>query len=939
MLGFLSYLFDIRKGEWNRLLLLYLFGLIFLTGITWGETISEAAFLAQVGTGVLPYTFIADAVIAVFAVAIYTVFVDRVGHDRLLIGIMLISAVIVLIGRILVGTSASILAYPFLYLGSHVIKDLFILHWWTYVNSFYDTQSAKRVVPFIATGARVAGIVAGFSMALLNRWLAPENIIFLWMGSLVLVALGVTLMPRLSPDDGSMPKIGETAKKEEKRGWRGYVANIREGVGYVRNSPYLRWIAISTLLLMTLLPLITYQTSQILKDQLQSTAAISSYVGNLTGITNLIMFPIQLFLMGRLIRRLGLGNTNMIYPTGTLLAVGSLVALPTALFSAGFAYFYRTTFRTSFRMTIDNLLYNAVPLKVKGRARAFTTGLLIPVGYLIGGILLLTLPALRGLPWLLPAILAALGIAYFLSSFIVTRLYSKALVTMLEQEDYSFLLQPAEDLNIVNIETMERLKKQAEESTSPEMTIFIAKLMSDVGGKTSIPALVGMARSENPTIRAAIANILIAADFRSSEVRGVLTNLLSDPEGVVRQSAVSYLSQWSDQGTDEIYGLALELLRDPEPEVRLQVIPILIRSGDIYFMAAAMQALSPLLTDSSPARRGAAVRLLAQFRDSRFIQSILPYMNDPDDEVRLEAAVSVEMLSERALPVRIERMLLEQGQALLTDPVERIRRAALVILGNLRLSQAQSVLISFLTDSSAEIRDTAVKALARGSDQITLTALLRVENQPNQLRKMLTVVLGKIDKEKAIEPIRAYIRANLIQVYTNLIRLEALEPCIAFQGISIIANLLRERNELLLEESFYLLSALHPPAEVQVIAESLVSDVARVRANAFEALETVLTPVLGRMFKPLYDKDLPKAKLLEVSHEYSGVKQGNAGTVLRTLGGDANDHWVRAIVVYALGEIGATAYPPPPDDAPSHEAATVISPKPSALPAPQAPLD
>ena len=122
--------------------------------------------------------------------------------------------------------------------------------------------------------------------------------------------------------------------------------------------------------------------------QLKTTKDISNFIGLVSGITNLIALPIQLFLLSRLIGWLGLGNTHLIYPAGTAAISGGLIFAPN-LFSAALGYFDRTTFRTAFRNTTENLLYNAVPLRVKGRARAFIGGLLLPVGSIIGGLLLL----------------------------------------------------------------------------------------------------------------------------------------------------------------------------------------------------------------------------------------------------------------------------------------------------------------------------------------------------------------------------------------------------------------------------------------------------------------------------------------------------------------------------------------------------------------------
>jgi CRP/FNR family transcriptional regulator, cyclic AMP receptor protein len=914
MLQLLSYLFDIRRNEWRRVLVLYAMGMIFLVGITWGETIVEASFLSKIGVGVLSYVFIADAIATICAAAIYTLFVDRIPHGRLLVGIMVFSTILVVGGRVLVAVPNLDVGYPFLYLASRVVKETFILHWWTYVNSFYDTQSAKRIVPFIATGARIAGIIAGLSMSFLTTIFAPENIVLLWVSTLVMVALGAVLMPRLVKDANSGDLVSAppvaAGQAPAKKGVGSYVGNVREGFRFVTRSPFLIWMAISTLILAVIVPLTTFQTSKILIGEFKTPQEISSWIGNLTGITNLIMLPFQLFFLSRIIKWMGLGNTNLIFPLGTLGTIGALVTAPLSLLTAGVAYFYRTTFRTTFRLTIDNLLFNAVPLRVKGRARAFINGFLAPIGSLIGGLILLAVRDLPDVLSLLGVMLMVLGVLYMLVSIVVRRQYAKALVSMLEQEDYSFLLTTAEDLTMTSPETLERLKKQAEESTSPEFTIFVAKLISDVGGKTSLPTLIQMARAGNSQVKAAITNIIVAADFRSSEVQHLLSDMLVDPEGSVRNAAVAGLGRLADAGSDEIYTLALELLKDPEPDVRLQVIPILIRSGDLFFITSAMQALSPLLNNEDSRWRAAAVRVLAQFNDARFIRGLANYMDDTDDEVRLEAVLAIEILSERAMPRGIVALLEERVSHLLHDPVERIRRAALTILGRLKTPTVQPTLISFLTDSSPEIRDTAVRALVRASDPVTLTALAKIDNSNPQLRKMATVVVSNIDRDKSLEAIRAYIRADLVHIYANNVRLNSLAQCTEFRGIAILCDLLRERNIQHMEDVFYLLTAIHNPQAVKVIAESLNNQSALVRANAFEAIEPLLGAQLLRLFTPLFDLNLKPADLLAVSREHAELAKTDAGAVLRGLGTDQSDAWVRAIVNYALGEIGATAYPP-----------------------------
>src|SRR5919108_4303899 len=149
-----------------------------------------------------------------------------------------------------------------------------------------------------------------------------------------------------------------------------YLANIREGFRYVAQSAFLRWMALATLCIYVLFALLNYQAGKIFLQELKTVEGISSLTGWLNSLGNLLMFPILLFGLSRIIGAIGVGNASLIFPFGTLAISGGLVALP-GLPTAGLAYFDRTAFRVTFHATFDSLLYNAVPLRVKGRTRAF----------------------------------------------------------------------------------------------------------------------------------------------------------------------------------------------------------------------------------------------------------------------------------------------------------------------------------------------------------------------------------------------------------------------------------------------------------------------------------------------------------------------------------------------------------------------------------------
>src|SRR5262249_9202822 len=109
--------------------------------------------------------------------------------------------------------------------------------------------------------------------------------------------------------------------------------------------------------------------------------------------------------------------------------------------------------------------------------------------------------------------------------------------------------------------------------------------------------------------------------------------------------------------------------------------------------------------------------------------------------------------------------------------------------------------------------------------------------------------------------------------------------------------------------SFYLLSAIYDPKTVKVVQESLASDSQRARANALEAVESLVSPQMAKMVGPLFDRDLPPEQLVRVARENSG-QNGDLKSIIRELLTLPGDPWLRAIMNYGLGEIAAAAYGP-----------------------------
>jgi HEAT repeat protein len=905
---FLSKLLNIRSNEWPLFLFFYLMLFISYSGLLWGFIIVQAAFLQQVGVEALPLFFIIKAMASIPVVALYTAFADRISNEKLLVAIAAVALAFIGLGLLLISWQMVAIAFPLLYLLIFVpLDDIYYTHWYTSVNSYYDTRAAKRIIPVLATAGSIAGIFAGLTIPLLNNWLTASGIITIWAGTLVLVIVMVGAMPYLfkkqtAGDSTPAPASGSTHSSLS------YRANIQEGYRYIAQSTFLKWLAVSTLIVMTLLTVLEYRTGQILLQELGSVQEMANFFGLLTSVANIIFLPIQLLLLSRIISRIGLGNANLIFPIGAALGSMGLIFAP-GRFTAALAFIVRIDFYGTFGYLINSLLYNAVPLRVKGRARAFIGGLVVPLGGLLGGLLLLW-PVLANTQFL-SFLIAGLVVALIGAALVIRQQYGQALITMLEEEDFSSLFaQEASDLTVTDPQTVNWLKKKFEENTNPELTIFMAKLLSQVGGREAVPILGQTARTaEAAHIRSAILDVLVATETTGSEVFNLYTHFLTDPSPDVRLSAIAGLEQLSGPKDKQFIELMQSVLHDDDPNVQGRVLSALVRSHDFYTLTSAVAVLSELLGSDDATRRVHGVQILGQLADKQAIIHLVDYLCDPVDEVRLEAALAVEALSAHKFPQHTEQLVQEPLRTLVHDPVERIRQGALVALGRIGGVDAPRTLAQALSDSSHEVRSTAIETLLRLGKVVIPTVHPLLDSPDAQMRKMATVLLARINPREFGALVTSHITGNLIHIYRNHIQAEALTPCAKHPSIAILQSALREQSQALADEVFYLLTALHNPDSINILIQSFRSEDGRTRANATEALEALTTPQTARLIEPLFEPQLSLVKMLDIAREVWSMEKPKTADLIRQMATETDiSPWFKTIVTFALGEIGVTVW-------------------------------
>lgn len=967
MTRLVSKLFNVRPQEWPRLLLLMLMLFLMVAGNTWGQIMAYAGFVNAVGANAVPPILAAAAVLAMVLAAGYSLAADRIVDDRLLIYIAVGATVMIGIGRfLLIWDSLALIAYPLLYVVySVLILRVLNVHWWTYVNSFYDTRSAKRIVPLVAVSARLGGSMA-LLIPFLRQYLQPADMILLWLLLLAAVAVLAWAMPILLREKRQTQRSLHITQ-QQRGGAASYLDNLREGFQYTIGSPFMRRLALAVLLMTVLLELHWFQQTAIMDANVQpggvfeSTAVLESILGSVIGITSILLIPIQLFGLPRLINRLGIGNANLIFPLLTLLLSGVLIyyglgpelMLLTwpAVIVAALADINRIHIRAAFQSPVDSLLYNAVPLRFKGRARAFVNGLLVPLGVLLSSVLVLVLKDIA-IGWLLPLLIGGLAVAYGVAAWAIRQQYGRALIALLEQDDFSSLLPErtidlAGPLPLADTATLTSLAHKLEASQDSEMAIFMARLLLQVGGANAVPLLQAEMPKRDAHLRATFIRLLVVSEVQGAAVRSLLKAALSDEAGAVRREALVGLRQLAEteMGSDNFLPLAVAYLADPDVSVQGVVLPSLLQAANLTYRQTAEATVTQLLHSSRVSERILGLEALGQIRDiTVFLDDVLLCLADEADEVRLTTAVLLETWSQQTLPAleaathradafwakvdawdqhslpAAATQIAAQAIVCLDDPVERVRQAALVILGRLRQPNTYLALAQHLNDDSPDIRQLAADLLVALGPTVIPLLKSQLHMADARQQRMAAIVLGRIDPGMYGGLIAEQIDENLRRIYTNLLHSRALMPLCPYKAVALLCEILAEENGRLTQELFDLLLALHPPRTVDLVRESLHSDKAHVQANALEALESLTSPQTAQLVAPLFKPTLPEPLLHQLAEAQWAIAPPDLAGTLRALATNTSDSWRRCVAVYALGEVGldwATAVAVAPRAAPA----------------------
>ncbi len=201
------------------------------------------------------------------------------------------------------------------------VFNLFVISvFWSFVVDVFNSEQAKRLFGFLATGATVGGLAGSAVTSSLVEQLGQT---WLLLVSIALLELAVLATRRLSA-------ISDAFKRplEREEGHRPVGGGVFAGISHTFRSPYLLGIAIFILCYAVTSTVLYFQQATIAEQSFGDREARTAFFANINLWVNGITLGIQLFLTGRIMAWAGVAVTLCALPLLSMVGFASLATFP-----------------------------------------------------------------------------------------------------------------------------------------------------------------------------------------------------------------------------------------------------------------------------------------------------------------------------------------------------------------------------------------------------------------------------------------------------------------------------------------------------------------------------------------------------------------------------------------------------------------------------------
>jgi AAA family ATP:ADP antiporter len=319
---------DVRRHEAASALLMTLLIFLLLAAYYLMKTGREVLILTEGGAAVKSYSSAGQALLLLLVVPAYGAFASRVTPVRLVTLVTLFFTVhqALFAGAVAAGFKVGILY--FLWLG--IFNLMVVAQFWAFASDVYSEEQGRRLFPLIGVGGSLGAWVGSLRAGAIVGDSGPVQLFVDACILLLICAALVPLIARLTPRSA---ETGHAAADEP----------IGKGGGFamVRADRYLMLIALFTLLLNVVNTTGEYLFGRYIVEQSQllhpgagaeALAARERFVGGtysqFYSVVNLAGFLLQMFVVSRLFKWLGVARSLLVHPVVAMLGYLLMIRSP-----------------------------------------------------------------------------------------------------------------------------------------------------------------------------------------------------------------------------------------------------------------------------------------------------------------------------------------------------------------------------------------------------------------------------------------------------------------------------------------------------------------------------------------------------------------------------------------------------------------------------------
>ncbi len=891
---FLRRVFDIRRGEEQRVALMLLYIFLVVSTLLIVKPVSSAQFLDEFGAEELPYAFVLVSILAAVTVTLYTRQIRLISYDRLIVRTLYLCIASLALFWAL--TYFDLALRPSLY-AFYVWTALYAVivtsQFWILANAVFNARQARRLFGVIGAGAIGGGIFGGYLTTILAPVVGGSHLLLLCMLFLLICVKITRVVTAQAGDRFSVVPDTEAADSNPIR--------------LLLSSRHLAYLAAIVGISVLVAKLIEYQFSAIASEQIADADELTAFFGFWLSTVNIVSLLIQLFLTARIVSRFGVAVSLLFLPCAILIATLGVLFYP-LLITAVLLKMSDGSLKQSINKAGMELLALPIPNEIKRQAKSLIDVLVDSLATGLGGLLLivLTLSLSLSLRSISLVTIALIGVWIYLVVR-VRREYVHSFRLKIESETPATEPALAESGNRV----FEGIAALLGDSDPAQVRKGLA-MIADLRNPQLLPALERLITHADPAIQSEALRQLYY--YPASKQFEQVRKLVRSPSAALKTQAIHYLFQHSPDTRRDLLQM---YLGDEDYLLRGAALLCAARESrdnddyKSYFQLADRieRKLEQVDEISDPARRryikctcaeaiGAARlrelygRLLTMLneRDADVVRAALLAMGQTEDEIFISAIL-------RYLPRGRYRRT--AGEALRSYGPEIVDLLALELA---------------ISDASPALRVVLPEVIASFAVQRSATLLLRQLDEPDpRVRNAVIAALHRLRRHHAHlsfddKPIvrRLLGESELYLQTLAALRAEPVRGDAQAQHrpeVTAAQAALRHALELRLDSNlqriFRLLGLKYPPSDIDQVYLGICSDREELRSSAVEFLDNLLESSLKRAIIPIVESHM-LGSLIDTAAQINAPPPPDAMACLSSLLLGADDQLrVKALALVA----------------------------------------